>query len=84
MPKKWEWPEHDAALFTMDKFFKAQAVVAEAMGKIYAAKLAGTATAEDEAHLKELSAQWIELMQEVGDVQKRLFSGDHVLQPKMN
>jgi hypothetical protein len=56
----------------------------EAMGKIFDKKRAGTATSEDEATLKELSAEWITLMQEIGDVGKRLISGDHTLQPKMN
>ena len=54
------------------------------MGKIFDKKRAGTATSEDEATLKELSAEWITLMQEIGDVGKRLISGDHTLQPKMN
>jgi len=56
----------------MNRFFEAQAVVTEAMGEIFDARRAGTATEENEARLKELSTQWTELMQKVGDVQKRL------------
>lgn len=84
MTKKWGDPKLDAAQFATDKFFEAQSVVSEAMGKVLDARRAGTATAEDEARLKELSAQWCDLMTEVGDVGKRLISGDHALQSKMN
>jgi hypothetical protein len=84
MTKKWGDPQLDAAEFAMDKFFDALAVITEARGKIYDKKRAGTATAEDEVRLKELQADWIAIMREIGDVQQRLISGEHALQPKIN
>jgi hypothetical protein len=84
MTQKWGDPQLDAAEFAMDKFFDALAVVTEARGKIWDAKRAGTATPEDEVRMRDLQAQWIAIMHEIGDVQQRLISGDHALQPKMN
>jgi hypothetical protein len=84
MTKKWGDPQLDAAEFAMDKFFDALAVVTEACGKIWDAKRVGTATPEDDVRMKELQAQWIAIMREIGDVQQRLISGNPALQPTMN
>ena len=84
MTTKWGAPQLDAAEFAMDKFFDALVVVTEARGKIWDAKRARTATPEDDVRMKELQTQWIATMKEIGDVQQRLISGDHALQPKVN
>jgi hypothetical protein len=84
MTEKWGDPQLDAAEFALDKFFDALAMVTEARGKIWDAKRAGTATPEDDARMIELQQQWIAIMREIGDVQQRLISADHALQPKIN
>jgi hypothetical protein len=42
-------------------------VVREAMAKIYAAKRTRTATAKDDARLKELHMEWMAIMRKIGD-----------------
>jgi hypothetical protein len=41
--------------------------VREAMGNIYDAKRARTATAKDDVHLGELHAEWMAIMRKLGD-----------------
>jgi hypothetical protein len=56
MTEKWDDPKLEA----LD-------VVREAMGKIYDAKRAGTATAKDDVRLKELHVEWMAIMRKIGD-----------------
>jgi hypothetical protein len=57
MTMKWGDPKLDA----LD-------VVRAALGKIYDAKRARTATAKDDVRLKELHAEWMAIMRKLGDV----------------
>jgi hypothetical protein len=56
MTEKWDDPKLEA----LD-------VVREAMGKIYDAKRAGTATAKDDVRLKELHVEWMAIMRKIGN-----------------
>lgn len=50
-----------------DPKLEALDVVREAMGKIYAAKRARAATAQDDVRLKELHVEWMAIMRKIGD-----------------
>jgi hypothetical protein len=56
MTEKWSDPNLEA----LD-------IVRDAIGKIYDAKRARTATAKDEVRLKELHVEWMAIMRKIGD-----------------
>ena len=84
MSAKWGDAELDRAQFAQDQFFSALDNLTEEIGKAFDKERAGSATAADIQHRRELQTRWREVVQEIADIGNRLFRGDHLPPSNMN